>query len=188
MEKALKTLDGPESKHQDVKGHEFTRNSCWKKTTSLFFKKLANTLITLNQISNLLISYDMKKQLAFVLTLTAFLMTACDDEPVPTWKHDPNDTIPPITQTIPPVINSVYPPAGASGSTVAIFGENFGTSISDNYVTFNSANADVLYVGHGMLSVRVPLNLAEGTYAINVRANGRAASAPRMFRVTNSTN
>lgn len=186
MEKALKTLNGLESKHQDTTAHEFTRNSGREKANSLFFRKLANSLITLKQITNLLISYDMKKQLALVLTLTAFLMTACDDEPVrPKWTPGPN----PPTQIASPVrINSIYPNDGAPGITVAIFGENFGTSISDNYVTFDSVSADVLYVGHGMLSVRVPMNLAEGSYAINVSANGQVASAPRMFQVATGTN
>ncbi len=189
METLLKTLDGPESKHQDIKGHELIRNNGQEKAAAFFFKKIDNGVTTLNQISNLLIYYNMQKQLALVLTLIAFLMTACEDKPVgPTGRHNPNDTIPPITQTIPPVrINAIYPNAGPSGSTVAIFGENFGASTSDNYVTFDSTDAEILYVREGMLSVRVPMNLAEGNYSINVSANGRVASAPRMFIVTNRT-
>ncbi len=189
METLLKTLDGPESKHQDMKGHEFTRNDGREKAAAFFFKKIGTSVIALNQISNLLNYYDMQKQLALVLTLIAFFMTACEDEHVdPTGGRNPNDTIPPITQTIPPVrINAIYPNAGPSGSTVAIFGENFGASTSDNYVTFDSTDAEILYVREGMLSVRVPMNLAEGNYSINVSANGRVASAPRMFSVTNRT-
>ncbi len=37
--------------------------------------------------------------------------------------------------------------------------------ISDNYVTFGSSYAEVTYVRHGVLTVRVP-NLADGDYEI----------------------
>jgi hypothetical protein len=178
MEKALETLNRPD---QDIKGHEFTRNSSWKKAMSFFLQKFAYKGITPNQISNLLIYNDMKKHLALILTFTAFLMTACE-ETYPEISGGPMDTIPPIA------VDSIYPTEGAPGSTVGIFGENFGALTTDNYVMFDSAYAEIIYVGHRIINARVPMNLVEGDYAINVIANGRAASAPRRFTVISGTN
>jgi hypothetical protein len=124
----------------------------------------------------------MKKQIALVLTLVVSLLTACDNtDPGPTT---PPDVTPHISQVT--VIRSVYPSVGTPGSTVAIFGENFGPTVSENYVTFDSVSADITYVGYGVLNVRVPENLADGDYSINLNAEGRQTSAPSMFKVTNS--
>jgi hypothetical protein len=126
----------------------------------------------------------MKKQIALLLTLAAFLISACDDEnpvrPVPAYK--------PQLQTQPrpePLIRSIYPSAGPSGSIVAILGENFSLAISDNYVTFGSSNAEVTYVGYGVITVRVP-NLIDGDYEINVNTGGQVRRVPQMFSIINS--
>ena len=42
------------------------------------------------------------------------------------------------------VIRSIYPSAGAPGSTVAIYGENFGPTSSYNYVTFRMQSVPTL--------------------------------------------
>ena len=120
----------------------------------------------------------MKKTFALLFT-AAFLMSACEDD-------DP--TVIPTTYSSEPamVIRSFYPTAGAPGITVAIFGENFGATNSSNFVRFDSAEAEVLNVGHGMLQVRVPRNLPNGTYAINIIADGKVASSPTLFRVMNT--
>jgi hypothetical protein len=117
----------------------------------------------------------MKKLFAFLFT-AAFFMTACEDD-------DPTIIPTPIISEPAMVIRSFYPASGAPGTTVAIFGENFGATNSSNFVRFDSAEAEVLNVGHGMLQVRVPRNLPSGTYAINVIADGKVASSPEMFRV-----
>jgi hypothetical protein len=124
----------------------------------------------------------MKKQIALVLTLAAFLISACDDEnPV-----SPRPTPTPQTNAKPePEIYSVYPNAGAPGSIVAILGENFAPAISDNYVTFGSSNAEVTYVRSGVITVRVP-SLAEGDYEINVNTPGQVRRAPQMITIDNS--
>jgi hypothetical protein len=120
----------------------------------------------------------MKKQFALLFT-AAFLMTACDDgtiiEPGPFRPSEPLMAI-----------SSIYPTSGAPGSTVAIFGENFGATNSTNFVRFDSAEAEVTYVGYGILNVRVPMHLPDGAYAINVVAEGRIANTPEMFTVINS--
>ena len=89
----------------------------------------------------------MKNQIIFVLALVASLMSACDDtDPVPT-------TIPMPVPSSDAIIRSVYPSEGAPGSTVAIFGENFGPTSSHNYVSFDAVGADITYVGYGIISV-----------------------------------
>ena len=124
----------------------------------------------------------MKNQIALVLTFVALLMTACNDtDPGPATTNVPLPY--PSTEA---AIRSIYPDAGAPGSTVAIFGENFGPTSSYNVVTFGSVSAEITYVGDGVINVLVPENLADGDYTIYLNAEGQLMSAPRMFTVTNS--
>jgi len=121
----------------------------------------------------------MKKQIALVLTFAAFLISACDENsvsPAPPYQPKPE-----------PIVSSIHPNAGAPGSTMVIFGENFGAAISDNYVTFGSSYAEVTYVNHSVLTVRVP-NLEDGDYEIGVYADGQLRRAPQMFTIINSKN
>jgi hypothetical protein len=123
----------------------------------------------------------MKKQIALVLTFVALLMTACDDtDPSPTTGIST-----PVYSTV-TIIHALYPSAGAPGSTVSIYGENFGPAISHNLVTFDSFAAQIISVGSGVLNVRVPEHLPEGDYTIKVNVEGQVTSAPRKFTVTNS--
>ena len=122
----------------------------------------------------------MKNQIIFALAIVASLMSACDDtDPVPT-------TIPMPVPSTDTSIRSVYPSEGAPGSTVAIFGENFGPTSSHNYVTFDAVAADITYVGYGVINVTVPEGLANGDYTIIVNSEGQVAASPRTFTVTNS--
>lgn len=121
----------------------------------------------------------MKKQIALVLTLAAFLISGCDDEnPRPVSQYQPQPRPEPI-------INSLYPNAGPSGTTVSIIGENFSPEISDNYVGFGPTYAEITYVGYGILNVRVP-DLPDGDYEINVTTDGQVRSAPMMFTIISS--
>jgi len=124
----------------------------------------------------------MKKQIALVLTLVALSMTACDNtDPGPAI----NGSLPaPLTDT---VVRAIYPMAGASGSTVAIYGENFGPTSSHNFVTFDSVPADITSVADGIINVLVPENLPAGDYTINVNAEGQLSSAPLKFTVTSNS-
>ena len=126
----------------------------------------------------------MKNQLALVLTFAALLVSACDDEnPV---SPRPTPTPPAQTNATPePVIYSIYPSAAAPGTTVAILGANFGPEFSDNHVAFGSSAAEIIYVGYGVLSVRVP-NLPDGDYEINVTSDGHTRRAAQMFTITSS--
>ena len=123
----------------------------------------------------------MKKQIALVLTLVALSMTACDDNDPSPAAYAPMPA--PSTET---VIRAIYPTTGASGSTVAIYGENFGPTSSYNFVTFDSVPADITSVGDGIINVLVPENLPAGDYTINVNAEGQLSSAPHSFTVTSS--
>ena len=122
----------------------------------------------------------MKNQIIFALAIVASLISACDDtDPVPT-------TIPIPVPSSDAIIRSVYPSAGAPGSTVAIFGENFGPTSSHNYVSFDAVGADITYVGYGVINVTVPEGLANGDYTITVNAEGQVAAAPSTFTVFDS--
>jgi hypothetical protein len=121
----------------------------------------------------------MKKQIVLALTLAAFLISACNDDNSVT-------PAPPYPQPGPePIINSIYPNAGPSGSSVAIIGENFSPEISNNYVMFGPSYAEITYVGYGILNIRVP-DLPDGDYEVNLTTGGQARRAPQIFTITSS--
>jgi len=121
----------------------------------------------------------MKNQLIISLAIAAFSLIACEDEEVPQRSF-------PIEHKPEMVIRSMYPSSGSPGTTVAIFGENFGPTIADHDVTFDSVYAEITYVGYGVINVKVPANLADGNYAINIRTSQQVATAPSLFTVTDS--
>lgn len=114
----------------------------------------------------------MKNQFILGLAFLALSLSACEDSIV----------IPEVTPTPVSVlsINSVYPELAESGSHITIFGENFGASISDNYVSFSGAFhggvSEVLHVQPGIIVTRVPLNLVPGEYTISLSANGQSCT------------
>ena len=128
----------------------------------------------------------MKKQIILVLTFVALLMTACDDTdprpvtglPMPTPALGPSSV---------PAIRSISPSAGAPGSTVSIYGENFAPTASHNLVTFDSLAAEITYVGEFELKVLVPENLPAGEYSINLNAEGQLSSVLGVFTVTDDS-
>jgi hypothetical protein len=163
MKTFSKKLDCPERDPQQITGQEFMNVDTSEKACSYLKRKLTFLM-------------------ALAITLGAFLMTACDDEP--DYRNYTTPTLPP---TYPMVIRSMFPAAGAPGSTVAILGENFGESPDDNYVVFGSNYADVLYVTYGVINIRVPMGIPEGDYRINITSNGQSCEAPSAFRVTKDT-
>src|SRR5262245_56628459 len=66
----------------------------------------------------------------FAITFGAFLMTACDEESNPCTNCPP----PPLPLPTTMLVRGTFPSAGAPGSTVAIYGENFDASTSDKHV------------------------------------------------------
>jgi len=163
MKTLSRKLDRPETEPQQILEQEFMNIGASEKAVSYLKTKLT-FLLTL------------------AITLGAFLMTACDDDP-----EYLNYTTPTLPPTYPMVIRSMFPAAGAPGSTVVILGENFGESPDDNYVAFGSAYAEILYVSYGVINVRVPMGIPEGDYTINISSNGQSCEAPRVFRVTKDT-
>ena len=181
MKTSSNTLDGPERGPKQITGHESTGNNASEKASSNFLREHNNREISSRQIFNL------RKKLTPLITLAiilaAFLTTACEDEPE-YYRSYPTPALP---SPAPMVISNMYPSAGAPGSTVAILGENFDTSTSDNYVSFGPSYAEILSVAHGVINVRVPMDIPEGKYRISVSSNGQSADAPHVFSVTKDT-
>ncbi len=119
----------------------------------------------------------MKKQFILVLALSTVSLLACEEE------HEAVNPEPNAATAL--IISSFSPETAACGAEVMISGENFGATMADNYVTFSGAYAEVTEVGHGMLRVRVPLNLDPGDYIISLSANGRTAASTKAFKVIN---
>jgi hypothetical protein len=119
----------------------------------------------------------MKKQLILVLAMSTILFTGCEEDNV-------NVTSPGSHAAV-PNISSFYPESGPGGSVVAIFGENFGASIADNQVTFNGMYSEVTQVQPGTLIVRVPVNLSQGDYQINLSTQGQTVTSMTKFKVNN---
>ena len=143
--------------------------------SSLLFHKAK---VVLSQTLNVKL---MKTQLALALTLCLLSMTACDDDIVYPYNGSPQ-AVPTESKKV--SINSFFPQSGKGGSTVGIFGENFGSGNSGNNVTFGGQYAEITQVQPGILVVRVPMNLVEGNYLISISANGGTAEAGSAFKVT----
>jgi len=125
----------------------------------------------------------MKKQFALVLALSSMLMTACvsetDPDPQPRARKPFVDA-----ENAKMIITSIFPDSAIWGQSVTIFGENFGATISDNYVTFDGAYAEIIEVQRGIIVVRVPLNLRQGHYSLNVSSHGQSAISANTCEVT----
>ena len=140
---------------------------------SRFYNFVCETKVVLSQTFK--DENNMKKQFVLALALSAFVLTGCEEDPIiPTWKNDGGAQ--PIN------ITSFYPESGEGGIVMYIFGENFGTSESN--VTFNGIHSDVLQVQPGKITVRVPLNLGQGDYEINLSARGQKVTSTTRFKVT----
>ena len=116
----------------------------------------------------------MKQTLILVLVIATLSFASCEEDYVK----------PAVPAQVPVLrISSFYPESGLPGSTVAVFGENFGTAISDNYVTFNGIRSEVTQVQSGAIVLRVPLNLPQGDYHINVLARNQTVTSSDSFKV-----
>ncbi|CAN5179266.1 hypothetical protein BH23BAC1_BH23BAC1_48660 [soil metagenome] len=118
----------------------------------------------------------MKKPLILLLAVFTFSLVACDEEP-------PNPTKKTAVEPKLITITSFSPESVKSGAEIAIYGENFGKTISENYVTFDGWDAEVLQVPYeGMVLVRVP-SLAAGDYTVSVNANGLTGTSSKALKV-----
>ncbi len=162
MKTFSKTLDGTGTEPQQITEQEVATAS--KKASGHLKRKL--TLLA-----------------TFAVILASFLITACEDEPE-YYRGYPRPTTPTPQQML---ISNMYPSAGAPGSSVTIVLENFDNPTTDQYVTFGSSYAEILYVTHGVINVRVPMNIPEGDYTIRVSSNGQSADSPHVFSVIKDT-
>ncbi|WP_373496361.1 IPT/TIG domain-containing protein [Aquiflexum sp.] len=136
----------------------------------------------------------MKKQLILALAFFTLLISACEEmtgEPIFTPESNMSQTLKPIS------ISSFNPVSAISGSEIAIYGENFGASITDNYVTFNYPGAnetetgwasEVVQVPHtGMVLIRLPQNLNPGEYTISLHFDGQTTRSNKPFKIINAS-
>ena len=122
----------------------------------------------------------MKKQLTLALSLCVLSMTGCYEGTVnPNYNGVQADPIP-VKKV---GISSFYPEAGKGGSTVVIFGENFGATKAENNVAFGGQFAEIIDIQSAIVVVRVPMNLKEGSYMVSVSANGGTAESGSTFEV-----
>ncbi|MEO0331144.1 MAG: IPT/TIG domain-containing protein, partial [Bacteroidota bacterium] len=67
-----------------------------------------------------------------------------------------------------PTISSIDPSSGMVGDEVTITGTNFGSTASENTVTFNGVTASVGTASATQLVVEVPENVTTGPVAVTV--------------------
>jgi len=91
-----------------------------------------------------------------------------------------NFTVPPP----PPSISSLSPSAGAIGSSVTIFGANFGASQGTSTVTFNGVSSAPTSWGASSVIAPVPVGAATGSVIVTV---GGVASNGTLFTVQSGT-
>jgi hypothetical protein len=83
----------------------------------------------------------------------------------------------------PPVIHSFTPTKGHAGDTVTISGDNFGTEIYDNWVTFNGRSSNIYSATANELVVIVPKEATTGLIAVMVSSKSKTAVSKIPFEV-----
>ncbi len=117
----------------------------------------------------------MKKPFILVLAISTLSLAACEEE-YALSNREPEPVAPMI-------ITSFNPESAASGEEITLFGEEFGASISDTYLSFGGYEAEVLQVYSGSIVVRVPQDLVPGYYSISLSVRGRICTASKAFKV-----
>ncbi|HLU88514.1 MAG TPA: IPT/TIG domain-containing protein [Cyclobacteriaceae bacterium] len=125
----------------------------------------------------------MKKQLIPALFLFT-LLVACE-EIEPSIDHS-------TQAAAQPAISAVVPESAECGAELTLYGDNFGTTVPDNFVTFDFSNSDphsgriaevTKVLNAGEITVRVPTGMAPGYYTISLHANGKTKSAETAIRI-----
>jgi len=126
----------------------------------------------------------MKKQLILVLSLSTCFINACVEvEPLVDESKNKDSTV---------AINSFYPNAAACGSEITLYGENFGFSNSDNFVSIDwwgtdahsGRIAEVTNTSNpGKITVRIPMNLNPGDYQISLMVKGKSSRIDQPFKI-----
>ncbi|MGD1893512.1 MAG: IPT/TIG domain-containing protein, partial [Cyclobacteriaceae bacterium] len=118
-----------------------------------------HNLPTLSRIGHVLNSY--------LLFFIAFLLLLSCDE------SETTDPPPPEPE---PTITSISPTSGSVGDEVTITGTNFSSTLNENTVTFNVAEAAVEVASATQLIVKVPEDATTGPVAVTV--NEKTVSGP----------
>ena len=125
----------------------------------------------------------MKKQFILFLSFSVFFNNSCIEE----GPYGENDL-----ETAPLLAISGFSPSSAEcGTEILLYGENFGTSNSENFITFDPWGSDA-HSGRiaevkaslpGMLTVRIPMDLNPGDYQISLQVKGKASRTDQAFRL-----
>lgn len=127
----------------------------------------------------------MKKQLILAVSFFTIMLTACE-EVNPNVAHT-------FESANSPAIHSFNPASAVCGTEIVLYGENFGMSILDNFVTFDRSGsaplsgriAEVTAVSSpGAIAVRIPMNLQGGEYHISLETKGKIHTSERAFEIT----
>ncbi|UPK67351.1 FG-GAP-like repeat-containing protein [Chitinophaga filiformis] len=97
--------------------------------------------------------------------------------PVGEFTYNP----PPVSA--PPVIETVSPSAGITGTTVTITGSGFSANPSQNNVFFGTVPATLQSVSSGQIVCTVPVGASMGTIQVLNRDNGLLGESPLPFNV-----
>jgi hypothetical protein len=126
----------------------------------------------------------MKKRIIIVLSLATSFINACVE--VEPFNGRVNKTDAQLN------ISSFNPNAAACGSEITLIGENFGISISENFVTLDNWGSD-LNTGRiakvtdasypGRITVRIPMNLNPGDYYISLMVEGKSTRTEQPFKI-----
>lgn len=90
-------------------------------------------------------------------------------------------------ETTPPVLTSLTPNTGVSGSSVTITGENFHATATNNTVKFGNTSAVVTAASATSLTVTVPDGLALGAQPISVAKGSGPATTGLSYTVVKPT-
>jgi hypothetical protein len=86
-----------------------------------------------------------------------------------------------------PIITSFSPSSGAVGSTVTIFGQNFGATASDNIVYLGGMKCNITSASSNSISVIVPPHSSIGEFTVINKTLNLNATSQKDFVTTNSS-
>nr|MBI1231155.1 hypothetical protein [Cytophagales bacterium] len=92
-----------------------------------------------------------------------------------------------------PAIYSFFPDTFDPGTTITLYGENFGTSPLENFITFDQAGSEAhsgriarikqIYNAE-MLQISVPDDLTVGTYTLTLTVKGSTNNCPTLINIS----
>lgn len=97
--------------------------------------------------------------------------------PVGEFKYNPPSAVPP------PVIQTISPAAGSTGTTVTITGSGFGPNIAQNNVLFGTVPATLQSASSGQIICTVPVGASLCNIQVLNKGNGLLAESPSTFNI-----